>query len=243
MINPDRVIQDALNSHTLPEYHWFFSALTWLGDAGLWLIILAGCMLVSRWQKIAAVLFIVLAFSVVINTDIKHIVQRNRPEGVSIIGYFTGTSYSFPSGHTQTAFVLATVLVAFLERRYCLITYMLAIGVGMSRMYLGVHYFTDAVAGAVTGTLIGILALYALYGLGLYNRESILHTAFRTGVRKVKPPGKDLLTKEAVVIGAGGFLAVLTSWLGAYLISLGLIVIMYVIVILLPSLSRNPASA
>ncbi len=176
MIDPDRVIHDALNSHVLPSYHWFFATITWLGSASLWILILAGCIFINRWRKIAAVLIIVIAFSVLVNEDLKEIVRRDRPGDMSDDSYFIVHSYSFPSGHTQTAFVIATALSAFVARRYNMITFLLAAAVGMSRIYLGVHYFTDVVAGAATGLVVGELAVYAIYRFGLCDRWRTIRT-------------------------------------------------------------------
>jgi undecaprenyl-diphosphatase len=149
MIDPDRVIHDALNIHALPTYHWFFATIKRLGSASIWILILAGCIFISRWRKIAAVLIIVIAFSVLVNEDLKEMVRRDRLGDMIDDSYFIVNSYSFPSGHTQTAFVIATVLSAFIAWRYNIITFLLATAVGMSRIYPGVHYFTDVVAGAL----------------------------------------------------------------------------------------------
>lgn len=57
--------------------------------------------------------------------------------------------YSFPSGHTSTAFTLALVMAAFVPGLSALF-YFLASMVGLSRVYLGVHYPSDVLAGVAT---------------------------------------------------------------------------------------------
>ena len=64
-------------------------------------------------------------------------------------------SPSFPSGHATTAFAAATV-VAVLVPRWRIPALALAAIVALSRVYLGVHFVLDVVAGALIGSLIGV---------------------------------------------------------------------------------------
>lgn len=85
---------------------------------------------------------------------IKHTVKRRRPSPE----HHSPLKYSFPSGHTATAFFLAVVLSAvFTEILHVL--FLLAASVGTSRIYLERHYLSDAVAGSLLGTTIGIILL------------------------------------------------------------------------------------
>lgn len=67
---------------------------------------------------------------------------------------------SFPSGHTATVF-LAAFLVGYLVRKKSIVVAMLllALLVGISRIYLAQHFLMDVAAGSVIGTLCGILSL------------------------------------------------------------------------------------
>ncbi len=85
--------------------------------------------------------------------SLKSLVNRPRPEGHPPKALLSlRPNSSFPSGHTSRAFFLAP----FLSREYGvrLLWYTLAILVAFSRIYLGVHYFTDIVFGAITGTFV-----------------------------------------------------------------------------------------
>lgn len=89
---------------------------------------------------------------------IKHTVNRDRPFVTypDIINK-TGQSYdndpSFPSGHTSSAFATATALsLAYPEWYVIAPSYVYAGAVAYSRMYLGVHYPSDVVAGALLGS-------------------------------------------------------------------------------------------
>ena len=94
----------------------------------------------------------VLSSAITIAT--KQIVKRKRPfdEYPFIVKRDEGGSYSFPSGHTSAAFTTATSLSLLFPKWYVIVpSYLWAVTVGYGRMYLGVHYPTDVLAGAVVG--------------------------------------------------------------------------------------------
>jgi membrane-associated phospholipid phosphatase len=95
---------------------------------------------------------------------IKELVDRVRPalaDPTVTALVATPPSPSFPSGHTMTAFAAATAVGAFHPRlRWPLLA--VAALVGLSRVYLGVHYGLDVLAGAALGTAIGLTAAWAV---------------------------------------------------------------------------------
>lgn len=66
------------------------------------------------------------------------------------------TSWSFPSGHTSSSFAFATAVFAN-NKKWGIAAYILAAVIGFSRIYLGVHYCTDVLAGAVLGIVYGAI--------------------------------------------------------------------------------------
>jgi membrane-associated phospholipid phosphatase len=93
---------------------------------------------------------------------VKAIIQRARPfEGLSrfrVVG-LRASGRSFPSGHTSQAFFLVTLLVQYyqVEPILAILLYTTAALVGITRMYVGAHYPRDVLAGAILGSLWGIL--------------------------------------------------------------------------------------
>jgi undecaprenyl-diphosphatase len=95
---------------------------------------------------------------------LKETIDRPRPAHADpSIETAVGTpgSPSFPSGHTATAFAAAAVVGAFYPRlRWPL--YALAALVGLSRIYLGVHFALDVLAGAILGLSVGLGIVWAV---------------------------------------------------------------------------------
>lgn len=89
---------------------------------------------------------------------LKALFERARPplaDGSIQAAVAIPEGYSFPSGHATTAFAAAAAVSAF-HPRLRLPLFGLAALVALSRVYLGVHFTTDVVVGAVLGTLIGL---------------------------------------------------------------------------------------
>lgn len=92
--------------------------------------------------------------SAVVTQAMKKIIQRDRPFVTYsfIIKRDAGGGYSMPSGHTSAAFCTATSLSLLFPKWYVIApAYLYAAAVGYARMYQGVHYPTDVLAGAIVG--------------------------------------------------------------------------------------------
>ena len=95
-----------------------------------------------------------LAASSLITAGLKYTFKRHRPfaDHPFIVPASDGGSPSFPSGHTSEAFSTATSLTMAYPKWYVAVpAYAWAATVGYSRMYLGVHYPSDVLAGAIVG--------------------------------------------------------------------------------------------
>ena len=112
----------------------------------------------------AASAALALALVTAVVTAIKDTVDRVRPALADpTVQTVVATPHtpSFPSGHTATAFAAAVAIGAICPRlRWPLVA--LATLVGLSRVYLGVHYGLDVLAGAALGTAVGLSAAWAM---------------------------------------------------------------------------------
>lgn len=127
-----------------------FRVLTWLGDEPFLIFFVAlGYWLVDRRVFARAALLLILA--VLLNGFIKGEVQEPRPELSPLI---EAQGWSFPSGHAQAAAALWGWFAWCLRgRRGAALFWVLALGVALSRPYLGVHYVHDVAAGLLLGAL------------------------------------------------------------------------------------------
>ncbi|MEA4920832.1 MAG: phosphatase PAP2 family protein [Clostridiaceae bacterium] len=115
----------------------------------------------TRKAGIVCITALVLDF-IILNGCIKPLVGRIRPydlnQAVKII-VKAPHDFSFPSGHTGIAFAFAAG-VSVLGKKAHTAALWLACIMGLSRLYLYVHYPTDVLAGAIVGTCCGMISLF-----------------------------------------------------------------------------------
>ncbi len=138
------------------------SVMLWLSNWGLVIPIL--CVLLTRDRKtiLAALISFVLAYG--ISDALKIAVSRPRPFVVGdaqMIGPAPCDAWSFPSKHASASFSIATS--AFLNKRVLGWIALVSAGlISYSRVYLGVHYWSDVIAGAIIGSAISSGVQYGM---------------------------------------------------------------------------------
>lgn len=115
-----------------------------------------------------AVLFAVLVGTLITNLVMKPLFARPRPyvyyadnplfmSWYEFAGTHVESDKSFPSGHTTAAFELGIAMFLVLNKKYSWIFPVCSVLVGLSRIYLMVHYVTDVLGGVLVGTFAGIM--------------------------------------------------------------------------------------
>lgn len=144
------------------ERRWMTSlmrTLTGLGETASWLI-LALVLAASggRGLEMAQLLLAGALSALLVSQSLKRTFRRARPTaGIADFAALIEDpdAFSFPSGHTAVAFGIAVALAGHGSLGWVL--FPLALGIGLSRIYLGAHYPLDVAAGALVGSAAGLV--------------------------------------------------------------------------------------
>lgn len=153
MLEFDKIIYNYINLFSSDHVTAFFKIITNLAGG---YILIEICILTFLFVKKKSY-FYFMSFNfintVVFNQILKLIFARERPLGIAIINEI---GYSFPSGHSMTAMSFYGLLIYLTFRsslsKYCKIFIIICLGllillIGISRIYLGVHYASDVIGG------------------------------------------------------------------------------------------------
>nr|MDO8080391.1 phosphatase PAP2 family protein [Candidatus Freyarchaeota archaeon] len=154
-----------------PILNTFWFAVTALGEEILWFVLIAALFWLG-YKREGVFLALVLVSSVFINYTLKYIIGRPRPSFYEVRKLEFSNTPSFPSGHAQTIST-ATFTAAWLAKKDApllskrgislfILAAAISVLVAISRIYLGVHWPTDVIAGLFIGLLVfGAYALIA----------------------------------------------------------------------------------
>ncbi len=139
----------------------FAVLLSFLGNYSTYMYLTA---LVMWWngqiqgQKLGLLVFATMGFTDIVKTA----VHTTRPIGVpGILSKYTESAAgaSFPSGHTMVSTVYYVTIARYVRRIWRILLLFVPVAIGMSRLYLGVHWPIDVFAGWVLGITIAFLPL------------------------------------------------------------------------------------
>ena len=169
----DKNISNSLNSFSLdhPNFHKCMEIITNYGNYFYYLTFLSffiyGAIRKDKrsWKIGFIYIGVQLVISVLITRGLKISIGRPRPGFGNTHIPFAGkyTFESFPSGHAVDAFCSAGVLWGFLSSYILLfLSFFFSLLIGLSRIFLGVHYFLDVLVGMSLGFISGILLTHRL---------------------------------------------------------------------------------
>jgi undecaprenyl-diphosphatase len=132
------------------------------GDGWLWGMIGIAVLLSSDPERFRAIeaAGIAVASGIILFHKVKRMVGRIRPRDIEPHCWahiVTRDKFSFPSGHSTTAFAVALSLGSFYPEIMPILL-LLAINVAVSRIVIGMHYLSDVVVGSSMGVLLGYAA-------------------------------------------------------------------------------------
>lgn len=205
----DRSLLTAINFDGPTGYDFFWAMYS---DKWTWIpfmLVIVYCLLrPGNWRHrllmvgSVALLFVLSDF--VVSSFIKNVVCRPRPSHdpavmdlLSYVNGYRGGAYGFPSNHASNGFAAATFLALLLRNRWVTLSVFLwAVGSCYSRMYLGVHYPSDILCGAMLGIVFAIIIFF------LYKKAA---------KRLALPPYRDIyVSKEMLAIPVIFLLTVVT---------------------------------
>ena len=149
--NRDHRVMRRLNSWKAPRWIRFWMLAATRMDDG-WL-----------WYSLGAII------GIFVFKALKKLSRRERPcelQPHCWADILPPDQFSFPSGHTMTAFAIALVVSYFYPTLEWPL-YFLAVSIAVSRVVLGMHFLSDVLAGAVLGSALGLASIvtFASYGL------------------------------------------------------------------------------
>lgn len=157
----DTQITDYIISYRTPGLTHYFLFVTNIGDFYGYLIVVGLCVLVSsvvfkRWKYVVQIT-LVLILATISNMMLKRFIDRARPGIEHLVSV---ESLSYPSGHAMSAMAFYGFMIFLFYKfrmnkilKLCAILFLaiLILSIGLSRIYLGVHFPSDVLGGFIAG--------------------------------------------------------------------------------------------
>lgn len=177
----DRRVTEYVISFRTPTLNKIFQFFTFVGDLYGYLIITAISTVFfylkfRNWRFVLEMIF-VLAISGLANLALKEVINRARPDAEHLVSVAT---LSYPSGHAMSAIAFYGFLIylfynfklnKWLKTVIILLLGLLIFVIGLSRVYLGVHYPTDIVGGFIAGFIWVIFCVILFHLIDLLRKR------------------------------------------------------------------------
>ena len=157
----DTRLANWLHQHASPGWTSFFERVTWLGNGPVLVVVTLAAWVVlwrKRWLTDLVLLILAGVGTQILTVGLKQGFERERPFFPNPLA--SATSYSFPSGHASVSLAvygtIGFIAARHLSNRRARVAVLVAAAVlvgliGFSRLYLGVHFLTDVIAGFSVG--------------------------------------------------------------------------------------------
>lgn len=161
----DKTIYEFIISYKNNSITNIFKIITDLGDTIAIISILILSFLLFKNKIYPKIMALNICCIVVINQILKHIIRRPRPE---ILRLVEESGFSFPSGHSMASFgfygfIIYMIYISKLNKNLKIILIsifsLLILLIGISRIYLGVHYASDVVGGFIMSLICLLLVI------------------------------------------------------------------------------------
>ena len=181
LINLDHEVTQYVLSFRKPALTNYFLFMTYLGDVYGYLIVLAIYLFISffvfkKWKYVAQT-SLVLLLATVSNMMLKRFVDRARPGIEHMVSVET---LSYPSGHAMSAMAFYGFLIfivykfswnKYLKSSLIGLLVLIILSIGISRIYLGVHYPSDIVGGYIAGLIWVIFCVLVFDLIEVFRRD------------------------------------------------------------------------
>lgn len=147
----DSIVYKSISKYISNDLTSVIKYLTYFGSALVVISVTLFTLIFVKNKKYSFYMALNLIIITILQLILKNIFTRSRPLDINLI---TETGYSFPSGHSLTAFVFYGFIIYLIyvskiknKKIYITLFSLLIIVTGLSRIYLGVHFFTDVIGG------------------------------------------------------------------------------------------------
>ncbi|MFB9057570.1 phosphatase PAP2 family protein [Mariniflexile ostreae] len=181
LANYDHRFTQYVISHRSAALTKYFIAITHVGDvygyiAVLLIVFLVSLLVFKSWKYVVQII-VVLMLSAVSNLMLKRFIDRARPDLEHMVSVET---LSYPSGHAMSAMAFYGFLIYLFYKfsiptlaKYSIITFLflLILSIGISRIYLGVHFPSDIAGGFIAGAIWVVFCALLFNLIDLFRKE------------------------------------------------------------------------